>query len=294
MLALLILILLIPAGCAHQNESHVDIPDNTKNKPSILLNSEELIAFVDSGTSDTIELSSNIDLGDKMITLTKERGLLHIIGGGYKLMSSADCVIRLEDGAQLSLSGITIIGSVDGIGLLGNASILFDGASSSIVGALHGIHSGGKLQIDDGGTFTARGTTGCGILAPSIEIGVGVSVSAFGADSAVKTTQADLVLGENAKLSAKGGEGDPYNIVKVTGTLVLEAGSDFSVENTGLYHGAEIGALVADPSATVQAKGGQNGVGLFLFTLKEDLQVRGFCEPAPRHENGKGSLTFTD
>lgn len=34
------------------------------------------------------------------------------------------------------------------------------------------------------------------------------------------------------------------------------------------------------------------GVGLFLLSLQENYTAYGFCEPAQRHNTGKGSITL--
>lgn len=71
-------------------------------------------------------------------------------------------------------------------------------------------------------------------------------------------------------------------------------GASLKVENSGQYHGAEIGALSVSGMVTIEATGGENSSGLFLFEQLDSITVLGHCTPAPRFESGKGSITFIE
>ena len=74
----------------------------------------------------------------------------------------------------------------------------------------------------------------------------------------------------------------------------MEEGSALIVENRGEYHGAEITALAVNGAVTIEAKGGKNSSGLFLFEQLQNIAVIGSCEPKARFESGKGSITFVE
>lgn len=286
---ILALFVCLLCACAKQTpEEHVNISDPMSG--SMIATKADLLAFFEESTSDTVHIAANIDLGDDMISVDAERGDVIIEGGGYTISSSSDCVIRLMPDAGIVLNDVTLMGEGDGIGIIDAGTV--GGKNSVISGAMHGIECGSRLTIANGSTLTVKGVSGCGAKAEGVRIGEGASVTASGGSSAVVAFEYDLELMKDSKLVATGTGEDQYYIVKVAGELSLASGALFSVTNSGDYHGAEIGYLSAAPDATLEAKGGSVGVGIFIITLKQDVTLKGFCEPPARHENGKGTLIF--
>lgn len=270
-----------------QNE--IDLADPRNG--NLITSAGDLRLFLAEGVTDTCNLGANIDLGAQMITIGTERGPIVIEGNGYAITGQSDCVLRLLDGATVILNELRVEGGIDGIGVVGSATL--GGVGGSVTGRLHGVQAGGKLSFGQACELTFTGSTGCGVTANAMVLHQDGKLTAYGGVSAVNVTEHSLILREGAALQAYALGEEQYNAVKVAGALALEARSIFEVENPA-YHGAELGSVDVDPTATIRATGGSFGVGLFLLSLQEDYTAYGFCEPAERHDTGKGSITFID
>ncbi len=273
-------------GQAQAEDYHIDLSDPSQG----IYTATDLIAFFESGEGDTAVLGGSIDLAGDMLKLTKRRGPMTIQGNGNSLTSGGDCVIRLEDGAALTLNDLTIVAGADGLGCLGDARL--GGENCAIEALTNAVHCVGDLTVLQNSDLALTGTKGSGLIAQSVTLCAGARVTAVGTQSAVRTLQNDLTLSENAYMHAK--TSTYYCALKCAGMLRMEDGAKLVVRNEGSYHGAEINGLMADGAVTIDADGGERGVGLFLFDLHEDIVVMGHCEAAARFESGNGSLTFVD
>ena len=270
-----------------ENEDyHIDLADPSQG----IYTAADLIAFFESGESDTAVLGDSVDLDGAMLKLAVRRGALTLNGNGNSITSSADCVIRLEDGAALTLNHTTIIAGADGIGCLGDARLA--GEDLTIQALTNAIYCAGNLNILQNSGMSLTGSKGSGIIAQSLYLEKAAEVAAFGEQSAVHVLKNDLQLTENARLSAQTSK--YYCALKCAGTLRLENGAELDVKNEGEYHGAELTGLEISGKATIKADGGKHGTGLFLFNLKEDYTVAGHCTPELRLESGRGQLKFVD
>ncbi len=285
-----ILLMLLLCACSVQEEQaedyHIDLSDPNEG----IYTAADLIAFFENGEGDTAVLGGSIDLAGEMLKLTKGRGPIAIEGNGNSLTSGGDCVIRLEDGAALTLNDITVVAGADGLGCLGDAQL--GGTACTIEALTNAVHCVGDLVVMQDSDMLLYGTKGSGLIAKAVTLASGARVTATGTQSAVRTTKNDLTLSENAFLSAK--TSAYYSALKCAGILRMGNGSQLVAANEGSYHGAEINGLIVDGAVTIEADGGDRGVGLFLFDLHEDVVLMGHCEAAARFESGEGSLTFVD
>lgn len=280
----LLLALLAAAGCTRTPEV-VDFSD--PGSSGYVTSAADLEAFFASGESDSISLAASIDVGGSMLVLTKERGHVTISGNGYSITGTGDCVIRLDEGASITLDRVEIRGSVDGIGMMGGNTV--GGVASTVSGALNGVSSVSGVTVAAGSSLTFMGSDGSGIDASALVLESAAKVSATGGMCGALIGSGGVELGSAAELSAFSGD---YNALRCPYTVTMREGSVLTVTNTGEYHGAEIGRLVPLGNVTVYATGGAKGVGLFLLELDEELSLKGYCEPAARSESGDGSIEF--
>ncbi|MDO5110761.1 MAG: hypothetical protein Q4E65_00485 [Clostridia bacterium] len=281
---------LLLCACSAEQEQpedyHIDLSDPSQG----IYTAADLIAFFESGEGDTAVLGGSIDLAGDMLKLTRRRGSMTIQGNGNSLTSGGDCVIRLEDGAVLTLNDVTVIAGADGLGCLGDAQI--GGTKCTIEALTNAVHCVGDLTVMANSDLLLSGAKGSGLIAQSLTLSADARVTATGTQSAVRTLKNDLTLSENAYLNAK--TSAYYCALKSAGMLRMQNGAQLVVVNEGDYHGAEINGLMVEGAVTIDADGGARGVGLFLFDLHDDIVVMGHCEAAARFESGNGSLTFVD
>lgn len=277
---------LILAACGKTPEI-VDFSDPSTS--GYVTSAADLKAFFESGETDTVSLASSIDIGGDMLVLTAERGRVTVSGNGYSITGTGDCVIRLDEGASITLDRVVIRGSVDGVGCMGGNAV--GGAVTEISGSLNGINCVRDITIAAGSSLTLSGSDGSGIDAASLVLESAASVSATGGTCGILIGSGGIELGSAAKLSAFSGD---YNALRCPHTVTMREGSQLTVTNTGEYHGAEIGRLNILGNVSIYATGGSKGVGLFLLELDEDITIGGYCEPAARCEAGSGTITFTD
>ncbi len=247
----------------------------------------ELISFFESGLSDTATLGASIDLGSEILRLEADRGPITIEGNGYGITGNGDCVIRMGDGCTLRLVDVGITGGRNGIGCLGDAAI---GGNATINSVAHCMTATGDIVIEENSKFVMASNVGCGLKAKGLTLLSGSSMESAGTLGGLNITEDDLILGENAALSAITEEN--YNALKCEGTLVMSEGASLAVTNNGEYHGAELNELSVAGVATLNAVGGSKGVGVFLFEQEDDIYLIGSCTPELRFEVGDGSVTF--
>ena len=268
LIVLLALCAMLLAGCAgEEEEARVELADPIGG--SSIVTGADLLAFLERGESNTATLSGDISLEQEMLRITKERDGLVINGNGFTLSGAGDCVIRLEEGCSVTLNDVVIHSGADAIGCLGDASI--GGSGLSIVGLGNGIRAAGTVTVLPNSDIQATATNGAGLIAALL---------------------GSILLKEGASLGAFTQEN--YNALKCDSTLTMLDGASLKVENSGHYHGAEIGALSVSGMVTIEATGGENSSGLFLFEQLDSITVLGHCTPAPRFESGKGSITFIE
>ena len=289
-LALVLLVLVGVLGCSPgereaDDDYHVDFVESES-----VFTLSKLVEFFNEGTADTVSLGASIDIGNQMLKLTQVRGEIRILGNGFSITGSGECVIRMEDGAALQLQDLTLTCGADGIGCLGNAQLQAENVQ--IEALKNGIYCAGSLSIGSGSNLTLSANKGSGVTAKGIDLGSGSTLVTSGAKGGVVVMGDDIALGENAMLSAYTEAN--YYALKCEGALALSNGARVRVENTSEYHGAEIYAVFADGVATVEATGGAKGVGLFVFRQEQDVYVLGESQPAPRYESGLGSVKFVD
>ncbi len=283
LVALSLLFGLLLSGCAANTPAGEEaLQPAEKNEVTTAL---ELQEFFESGGSYA-QLKADINMEDTMLKLTSARGPVELIGNGYTIAGSAPCVIRMEDGCSIALNGVTVSAKQTGIGLLGGGTI--SAADSVISAKLNAIQAVGALTIAKESSLTLSGE-GSGILALGVSILEDSALTVSAVTTAITTGRGDLTLYPRAKISCEAA-GD--NAVKVDGTLVLMEEAALDAANTGEHNGARIGSLQAKESATLNAKGGVNGAGLFVVELYEDITLRGFSTPDLKIEAGKGNLTF--
>ena len=225
-----------------------------------------------------------------MLKIPASRGPITIEGNECSIVGNGDCVIRLDDGASVTLNELSLVGSGDAIGCLGDAEV--GGTKLSIAAAGNGMIGKGLLNIADNSDIAIEAIEGSAVTAKGIAIGAGAKLDARAGLNAVHTTKNDLVLGAGAELYAYTDVN--YNAVKCADTLILQSGSLFFAQNNGEYHGAEIDMLSVNGVVTIQCKGGSKGMGMFVFTQNEDVCVIGSCSPGAQYENGDGSITFVE
>ncbi len=283
LVALSLLFGLLLSGCAANTAAGEEaLQPAEKNEVTTAL---ELQEFFESGGSYA-QLKADINMEDTMLKLTSARGPVELIGNGYTIAGSAPCVIRMEDGCSIALNSVTVSAKQTGIGLLGGGTI--SAADSVISAKLNAIQAAGALTIAKESSLTLSGE-GSGILALGVSILEDSALTVSAVTTAITTGRGDLTLYPRAKISCEAA-GD--NVVKVDGTLVLMEDTVLDAANTGEHNGARIGSLQAKESATLNAKGGVNGAGLFVVELYEDITLRGFSTPDLKIEAGKGNLTF--
>lgn len=288
LIVLLALCAVLLAGCAgEEEEARVELADPIGG--SSIVTGADLLAFLERGESNTATLSGDISLEQEMLRITKERDGLVINGNGFTLSGAGDCVIRLEEGCSVTLNDVVIHSGADAIGCLGDASI--GGTGLSIVGLGNGIRAAGVVTILPNSDIQATATNGTGLIAADLILEAGASVTGQGPLGGADIA-GSILLKEGASLGAFTQEN--YNALKCDGTLTMLDGASLKVENSGQYHGAEIGALSVSGMVTIEATGGENSSGLFLFEQLDPITVLGHCTPAPRFESGKGSITFIE
>ena len=288
LLAMLLCLCIMLGACKSKSKTtedyHIDLADPSQG----IYTASDLISFFEQDESNTAVLGGCVDLAGDMLKLTKARGEIRLIGNGNSITSGGDCVIRMEDGAKISLENVKLIAGADGIGCLGDAEI--GGAGLSVEALTNGVYCAGNLTVQENSDFDLAVQKGSGLIAKSLLIEKDASIVANGCQSAVHILKNDVTLMENAKLSAETSE--YYCALKCAGMLRMEDGAELTVKNLGEYHGAEIDGIQIDGKATIYAEGGTKGAGLFLFGLDSDLTVAGYCDPEPRFESGNGSLRF--
>lgn len=286
--ALLALMLMaFAAGCGEEEaEPHINIGDMESGAG--ITSAADLIDFFESG-GEKAELARSIDLEDKMITLSAERGKITIEGNGNTISGNADCVIRLADGAELTLNDVTITAGSEGIGGLGSGKI---SGKITLNAVAHGIDFASSVEIGENTQIYIKSNQGSAIRAGNLKIGKNCAVYAQGGEdaSAVNIFEEDIYLDEGAVLEAVTDEN--YNALKCTGTLVMQNGSTLKVKNNGEYHGAELNEVELYGVVNIEADGGEKGVGLFAFSACGDYYAVGHCEPEMIVETGNGSITF--
>jgi len=276
------------SGCSGAPEhTKVDFADPIGG--SSIVTAADLIAFIEKGESDVAKLSADISLEGEMLRITKARQGITIDGNGFTISGAGACVLRLDEGCSITLNNITIYGVADAIGCLGTAFIGGNGAK--ITGIGNGIRSEGSVTILSGSSISCEANKGVGVVSSGLTLQDGASLTAEGPMGGISSS-GDIFVNSGAQLAAYTEEN--YNAIKCGATLTLEDGSKFIAENRGSFHGAEISMLQVNGAVTIEAKGGKNSSGLFLFEQLENIAVIGSCEPQPRFEKGKGSITFVD
>jgi len=286
--AFCLICVLFLSGCARRGGESVS-PESTVTASSVIgigiTSAAELAAFLQEG-GKSAQLAADIDMGDTMLTLAAERGGVELIGGGHVIRGNAPCVIRLEDGCSLTLSDVAVEAGQTGLGLLGGGSL---GGEFSVTAGMNAIQAAGAVTVATGSSLTLRAEAGSGIACAGLTLEekakLGVSASAF----ALSTGRGDFTLRQGARAVCEA-SGD--SAVKTDGTLILERDAYLEAVNTGEHNGAEVGSLIAVSDATLKAKGGQNGVGLFVVELRADVALKGSSKPELRVEAGRGTVSF--
>lgn len=249
---------------------------------------EEFVHFLE-GTQEVATLTGNITLGDEMLRLESGRSAVTVNGDGHMVTGTNACVLRMENGTSVTLNNTTIIGTLGGVGIMGDAAI--SGTNCSIRSDSNGIEATGKLTVGENSSLTVESKNGSAIVSAGVEIANNASVTAAGQQAGINAGRGDLHLMEHASVDCKGAD---YNALKTDGDLILDAMSTLSVMNTDTHNGAKVGALVADETATIQASGGEYGIGLFIVEQNEDVTLKGFCKPDVRYEMGSGRIHFNN
>lgn len=283
-LAVLCLFLgLLLSGCAADTAAPEEALQPAEQ--SEIATARELLDFFGSGGSSA-RLAADIDMEDTMLKLTAARGSIEIIGDGHTIAGSAPCVIRLEDGCSITLNSVSISARQTGLGLLGSGTV--SAADTVITSEVNAIQAAGALTVTSGSSLTLSGN-GNGIVALGLNLQQDSTLDITAVSTAISTGRGDLTLYPRAIVSCEA-SGD--NAVKVDGTLVMMEEAALTANNTGEHNGARIGALQADKSATLNAKGGVNGAGVFVVELYEDVTLKGASTPDVKIEAGKGKLIF--
>ncbi len=252
---------------------------------SELTSARELFDFFESGGS-SVRLGADIDIEDAMLKLTSSRTPVEIIGNGHTISGSAPCVIRLEDGCSITLNGVTIVGQQTGIGLLGNGTVA--AVDADVSAQVNAIQAAGTLTVASASSLTLSGGEG-GIVALGVCLQQDSVLSVTASSAAISTGRGDLMLYPRVRVSC---EASGSNAVETGGTLILMEESVLTANNTGEHNGVRAGYLQASKGATLNAKGGINGAGLFVVELYEDITLKGASTPDVKIEAGKGKLTF--
>ncbi len=275
------------AGCGEEaQEQHINI-GNMESGAGITC-AADLAAFFESGGERAV-LARSVDMGDAMLTLSAARGHITIEGHGNTISGNADCVIRMEDGASIALEDVNITAGAAGIGGLGSGKISGKGAINAVA---HAADFAGGMEFGEGSRFYIKSNRGCAIRAGRLELSRDAAVYAHGGESAsaVNVFEEDIVLSEGALLETVTDVN--YNALKCTGALVMQNGSALKVKNNGEYHGAELNEIELYGVTSIEADGGDKGVGLFAFSAGGDYYAVGHCAPEMVIETGNGSVTF--
>lgn len=244
------------AGCAADRGGQEDTLST--NQYVNINTARELEDFFESGSAFA-QLAADIDMGDIMLKITAARGEVELIGGGYIVSGNAPCVIRLDDGCAIKLTDINIKAGQTGLGLLGGGSIT--GAGCAITAQGNAVQAAGAVTVTAGSALTLQAEEGSGLLCAGLELGQSGSLTVEAAAYAVSTGRGDFVLQAGAQTVCMA-YGD--NAVKTDGTLILRGNAVLRVSNTGDHNAAKAGMLQAAPDATLEAEGGENGVGLTI------------------------------
>lgn len=247
----------------------------------------QLLHVIEEGETDTLTLNASIDLGDEMLRIDTPGASLTINGNGFTISGSGDCIIRLADDCTLNLSEVTFNAGSNAIGCLGDATIA---GSATIRAVANALYAKGHVTVGESSRLYIASNVGSGIYAQGLELEKDARVLAQGALGGANITKDDIVLNADSVLDSNTDEN--YNALKCEGTLIMLDGSKLIVKNNGEYHGAEISELYVEGVVTIEAQGGDKGVGLFLFRVDETINVVGFCEPELRFEIGDGSVSF--
>ncbi len=284
-LATICICILICAACG----SPADVEEEKKEYPALIeiATADELQAFFEEGGAGA-RLMTDIDMKDGMLKLTKERGAVKLEGGNHALRGVGACVIRLEDGCSLQVSDLHIASEQIGIGFLGDGTLYAKGLT--IDAADNAIQAAGALLIQAGSELQLTAKEGSGIDSVGLHLEEDCAISITGKEFAVNTKRGDIILDKNAKVT---GEAHGDNTVKTEGMLILGENAQLIVKNLGDHNAAMVGTLQADPSATLDAEGGANGLGLFIVELYQDVTLHGRSTPGARVEAGKGTVVFS-
>lgn len=253
---------------------------------TLISTAEDLQRFL-SGTTDTATLTDDISMGEEMLRLENGRGNITIHGGGHIIAGTNACVLRMDNGTKATLNDVHIVGTLGGIGILGGAEIA--GTNLSITASSNGIEATGIVTISAGSSIAVESKAGSALVCVGAKIMDSASFSATGLQAGVNTARGDLQICKNAVVTVKGAD---YNALKTDGSLILEAECLLSATNTDTHNGAKVGSLIADETATIQASGGDFGIGLFIVEQTEDVVLRGYCNPDVRYEMGQGRVSF--
>lgn len=245
----------------------------------------ELISFLESSEGASCILGGPIDLGDSMLKINPMREI-SIDGNSHKLTGSAECLIRLDDGAALVLSSVTLEGKQNGIGMLGNCSLFMQDVS--VTAELNAISGSGKCTFLENSAAELTGITGHGITVKYLELEANSAITASGGENGIQTEN-DILLKQGASMTATG---SGYNALKCGSVLSMMDGSKLTVTNLGSYHGAELGGIAVSGTVTINAKGGEVGAGLFVISSEQNITVNGSCSPEARYESGDGKIEF--
>lgn len=247
----------------------------------------QLLYVMEEGGTDTLTLNASIDLEGEMLRVDKAGTSLTIIGNGFTISGSGDCIIRLADDCTLNLSEVTLNAGSNAIGCLGDATITGNATVKAVANA---VFAQGHVTVGEGSRLYIASNVGSGISAQGLELNKDARVLVQGALGGVTVTKDDIVLNADSVLDANTDEN--YNALKCEGTLIMLDGSKLIVKNSGEYHGAEISELYVEGVVTIEAQGGSKGVGLFLFRVDDAVNVVGSCTPALRFEVGNGVISF--
>ncbi len=273
-------------GCSAKHELYYDT--SLAVAPKIIANAYELEEFF-SSTESKAELAANIDLKGRMLKLFSSRTPLELNGGGYTLYGSAPCLIRLDEGSFITLTNINIEADETGIGMLGSGSLMCTGVV--IKGKAHAIQAAGEVKVLENSDLVLESEEGSGLTALGLEVMQNARLNSKAALAALSLGRDGLTLYKNAEVlcSAEG-----YNAVKTDGALVLGEGALFHAENTGEHNAAKVDSIKASAGARIEAKGGENGAGLFIMAQHEDIMLKGYCTPELRVETGRGTVVFKE
>ena len=205
------------AGCGEEiEEPHINIGDMESGAG--ITSAADLAAFFESGGERAV-LARSVDMEDVMLTLSAARGHITIEGRGNTISGNADCVIRLENGAELTLEDVNITGGAAGIGGLGSGKISGQGAINAVA---HAVDFAAGIEFGENSRFYIKSNRGCAIRAGMLSMGKGCAVYAQGGESAsaVNIFEEDILLDEGALLEAVTEAN--YNALKCTGTLVMQ------------------------------------------------------------------------